>query len=134
MTQARRSETGAALQQLRKVLELERKLRYEDKAVYGGLDGFFRTLLERNGLPAESPVARAIRSLPSGGYRRLSAAARRRWLEQTLAALAEEVARRYPGIPLYTREIGPVIGVHGGPGLIGLAVVLAEEPPEERTT
>ena len=49
-------------------------------------------------------------------------------------ALAEEVARRYPGIPLYTREIGPVIGVHGGPGLIGIAVVLVEEPPEDSTT
>ena len=42
--------------------------------------------------------------------------------------LAEEVARRCPDVPVYTGRIGPVIGVHGGPGLIGMAVVLAEEP------
>jgi DegV family protein with EDD domain len=44
--------------------------------------------------------------------------------------LAGEVARRCPGVPVHTGAIGPVIGVHGGPGLVGLAVVLAEE---ERT-
>ncbi len=42
--------------------------------------------------------------------------------------LAQEIARRYPGVPVHTGRIGPVIGVHGGPGLIGLSVVLAEEP------
>ena len=45
--------------------------------------------------------------------------------------LAGEVARRCPGVPVHTGRIGPVIGVHGGPGLIGLAVVLAEEPGQE---
>ena len=43
--------------------------------------------------------------------------------------LETEVARRCPGVPVHIGAIGPVIGVHGGPGLIGLAVVLAEEPP-----
>ena len=43
--------------------------------------------------------------------------------------LAREVTRRCPGVPLHTGAIGPVIGVHGGPGLVGLAVVLAEEQP-----
>ena len=43
--------------------------------------------------------------------------------------LADEVARRCPGVPVHTGVIGPVIGVHGGPGLVGLAVVLAEEQP-----
>lgn len=42
--------------------------------------------------------------------------------------MASEVARRCPGIPVHTGKIGPVIGVHGGPGLIGLAVILAQEP------
>jgi DegV family protein with EDD domain len=42
--------------------------------------------------------------------------------------LSDEIKRRYPGIRVHTGKIGPVIGVHGGPGLIGLAVTLAEEP------
>lgn len=46
--------------------------------------------------------------------------------------LASEVARRCPGVPVHTGRIGPVIGVHGGPGLVGLAVVLAEEPPPRK--
>ncbi len=43
--------------------------------------------------------------------------------------LAEEVKRRCPGVSVHVGAIGPVIGVHGGPGLLGLAVVRAEEPP-----
>ncbi len=45
--------------------------------------------------------------------------------------LTEELARRYPGIPIHTGRIGPVIGVHAGPGLIGLAVVLTDRPASE---
>lgn len=40
--------------------------------------------------------------------------------------IRDAVAARCPGIPIHSGRIGPVIGVHGGPGLIGLAVVLAE--------
>jgi DegV family protein with EDD domain len=46
--------------------------------------------------------------------------------------LVEEVARRCPGVPVQIGRIGPVIGVHGGPGLIGLTVVLAEEPADQQ--
>jgi DegV family protein with EDD domain len=42
------------------------------------------------------------------------------------AYLREEVMKRCPGVPVYSGRIGPVIGVHGGPGLIGLAVVQTE--------
>jgi len=42
--------------------------------------------------------------------------------------LTDELTRRCPGIPIYSGRIGPVIGVHGGPGLIGLAVVMAAVP------
>ena len=44
--------------------------------------------------------------------------------------LAEELGRRCPGIPIQIVAIGPVIGVHGGPRVIGLVVVIAEEPLE----
>jgi DegV family protein with EDD domain len=49
-------------------------------------------------------------------------------------ALAEEIGRRFPDVPVITGEIGPVLAVHGGPGLVGIAVVLAEAPPRERAT
>ncbi len=46
--------------------------------------------------------------------------------------LADELARRCPAVPVYIGRIGPVIGVHGGPGLIGLAVVVAERAATEQ--
>jgi DegV family protein with EDD domain len=43
--------------------------------------------------------------------------------------IAEEVQRRRPGVPVHVGRFGPVLGVHGGPGMIGLVVVLTQEPP-----
>lgn len=54
---------------------------------------------------------------------------------QDARLLAEEVTRRCPGVPVHVGHLSPVIGVHGGPGVIGLAVVLAdgaEAPPADR--
>jgi fatty acid-binding protein DegV len=45
--------------------------------------------------------------------------------------LVSEVKKRHPDVPVYLGTMGPVIGVHGGPGIIGLAVVLAQPPREE---
>lgn len=39
--------------------------------------------------------------------------------------LEEEIRRRCPAASVRFGRIGPVIGVHGGPGLIGVAVVMA---------
>ena len=44
--------------------------------------------------------------------------------------LADEVAKRCPGVPVHLGTMGPVIGVHGGPGIIGLAVVTDQEQPD----
>lgn len=41
--------------------------------------------------------------------------------------LVEEVRRRRPGVKVHTARFGPVIGVHGGPGMIGLAVVVRDD-------
>lgn len=41
-------------------------------------------------------------------------------------ALAHRVSERLPGVPVHTGRIGPVIGVHGGPGLLGIIVVAGE--------
>ncbi len=48
--------------------------------------------------------------------------------------LTDTIRQRYPDIPIHEGRIGPVIGVHAGPGLIGLAVVLAEQPAGEART
>jgi DegV family protein with EDD domain len=40
-------------------------------------------------------------------------------------ALAEQVRVARPGVPLHVGRFGPVLGVHGGPGMLGLAVVEA---------
>ena len=42
-------------------------------------------------------------------------------------SLVEEVRRRRPGVQVHTARFGPVIGVHGGPGMIGLAVVVRDD-------
>jgi DegV family protein with EDD domain len=42
------------------------------------------------------------------------------------AALADRVRAARPGVPLIAGRFGPVLGVHGGPGMIGLAVVESE--------
>ncbi len=39
------------------------------------------------------------------------------------AALAERARTARPGVPLHLGRFGPVLGVHGGPGMIGIAVV-----------
>jgi fatty acid-binding protein DegV len=39
------------------------------------------------------------------------------------AALAERARTASPGVPLHLGRFGPVLGVHGGPGMLGLAVV-----------
>ena len=47
--------------------------------------------------------------------------------------LSEEVSRRFPEVTVHRGRFGPVLGVHGGPGLIGIAVVLAEEPASDNS-
>jgi DegV family protein with EDD domain len=42
--------------------------------------------------------------------------------------LAERVRARRPGVPLILGRFGPVLGVHGGPGMLGIAVIDREPP------
>jgi DegV family protein with EDD domain len=41
-------------------------------------------------------------------------------------ALTRRVSQRLPGVPVHTGRIGPVLGVHGGPGILGIIVVAGE--------
>ena len=40
-------------------------------------------------------------------------------------ALAARLRAAYPSVPLHLGRFGPVLGVHGGPGMLGIAVVEA---------
>ena len=82
------------------------------------------------------PVGR-VRTKPKALEALLAKAAEHRPIEQTMAAYATDsedfryVAKRLDGIaqdaPMVLGRIGPVIGVHAGPGLIAIAVVTATD-------
>jgi DegV family protein with EDD domain len=42
-------------------------------------------------------------------------------------ALAQRVRELLPGVPVHIGRLGPALGVHGGPGIIGMVVVQAEK-------
>jgi DegV family protein with EDD domain len=44
--------------------------------------------------------------------------------------LAARVVAERPHIPVHVGRLGPVIGVHGGPGIVGMAAVEEEKGPE----
>jgi DegV family protein with EDD domain len=41
--------------------------------------------------------------------------------------LAQRVREQLPSVPIYVGRLGPVLGVHGGPGIIGMVVIEAEK-------
>lgn len=41
--------------------------------------------------------------------------------------LAQRVRERLPQVPIHVGRLGPVLGVHGGPGIIGMVVIEAEK-------
>jgi len=41
--------------------------------------------------------------------------------------LAHRVRERLPDVPIYVGRLGPALGVHGGPGIIGMVIVEAEK-------
>jgi DegV family protein with EDD domain len=41
--------------------------------------------------------------------------------------LAQRVREQLPGVPIHVGRLGPVLGVHGGPGIIGTVVVEAQK-------
>lgn len=72
---------------LLKVLELERSKRFTDRAVTSGLDAFIRNITTNEGAQLSSHVFARLQALPVGGYRSMTPARRKEWLEETLAAI-----------------------------------------------
>jgi ATP-dependent DNA helicase RecG len=79
------AETG--IDNLRKVLELERAKGFADSAVLGGLDAYLRRFSQDRVPLSDQHLAAAIGSLPVGGYASLPSSERRRWLEGLLAIM-----------------------------------------------
>jgi ATP-dependent DNA helicase RecG len=72
---------------LRKILALERRLKFSDSAVVGGLDGYLLRFVEDNGIGHSHPVSRALQALPPGGYRALHPIPRERFVDALLRAV-----------------------------------------------
>ncbi len=70
---------------LRKMLAQERRRRFDDSAVSGGLDAFLRGALARAG--PSSPLYAAVAALPQTGYASLPASERAAWAERALTLL-----------------------------------------------
>jgi DegV family protein with EDD domain len=45
--------------------------------------------------------------------------------------LARRARERLPDVPIHVGRLGPVLGVHGGPGIIGMVVVKTKEADED---
>ena len=82
---------------LRKVLELERSKRFSDRAVTAGLDSFLKNLTTHEGSQLSSDVFAHIQSLPVAGYRSLTPARRKEWLEGVLGSLRPGGGKREAG-------------------------------------
>ena len=78
--------TGAA-DGLRKVLELERRRKFADTAVLGGLDQYLLHFARENGVSPEHRFSRVLQALPPGGYRALHPVQRRRVVVELLSAV-----------------------------------------------
>ncbi len=90
---------------LRKVLELERVKRFSDRAVTAGLDVFLKNITTHEGSQLSSDVFTGIQRLPVGGYKSLTPAYRKRWIEEMLDVLKAQ-ARGITSPPPRQREAG----------------------------
>ena len=74
-----------ALALLARILELEQRQGFTDRAIQGGLDQFLRDLIGRGEVASRTPLEAAILALPRKGYASMDPLQRRAWLQQTLA-------------------------------------------------
>ena len=85
---------AAPIEGLRKVLELERKKRYSDNAVIGGLDRYLLNFAQETGIPTSHRFVEVLKALPPGGYRALHVVQRERVVEELLRAASNGLPSR----------------------------------------
>jgi len=79
-----------AAEGLRKVLDLERRRKFADTSVIGGLDRYLLRFASDSGLSPGHGFSRVLQALPPGGYRALHPVQRRRVVEELLKAVDAE--------------------------------------------
>ena len=75
-----------AVEQLRKILALERQRKFRDTAVVGGLDGYLLNFAQGSSLSPSHKITKILKSLPFGGYRSLHPIQRKRVVDELSAA------------------------------------------------
>jgi ATP-dependent DNA helicase RecG len=105
--ESRRRLVEAAIDNLRKVLELERAKGFADSAVMGGLDTYLQRFCQSQVPLSNQHLAAAIRSLPGGGYASLPSSGRRRWLEELLAVVDDRSAGTGPSSGVKPETVAP---------------------------
>jgi ATP-dependent DNA helicase RecG len=103
----------AAIDNLRKVLELERAKGFADSAVYGGLDAYLQRLSQGGEMLSNEPLAAAMSSLPAGGYASLRSSGRRRWLEGLLAMMDDRSTGAKPSRAARSKTAAPAAPAAG---------------------
>jgi DegV family protein with EDD domain len=103
------------------------------QALVGSLLNFKPLILVKEGevLPVERPRSRAsamrrIVDVVASQGRIEKLAVAQGDAPEVLEDLARMVSERVPGVPVERAEIGIVLGTHAGPGLFGVAALLAE--------
>ena len=84
------SRLSEAAEGLRKVLDLERRRKFADTSVIGGLDRYLLRFASDSGLPPSHGFSRVLQALPPGGYHALHPVQRRRVVEELLKAVDAE--------------------------------------------
>ena len=95
-------------EQLRKILALERRRKFADTAVVGGLDGYLLHFTETTNVSPTHKFVKILKSLPFGGYRSLHPIQRKRVVDELAAAVENGVtaapARPKPSAPAKKRK------------------------------
>src|SRR5207244_13157983 len=84
------SRLSEAAEGLRKVLDLERRRKFADTSVIGGLDRYLLRFAGETQLSPGHAFSRVLQALPPGGYHALHPVQRRRFVEELLKAVEAE--------------------------------------------
>ena len=84
------SRLSEAAEGLRKVLDLERRRKFADTSVIGGLDRYLLRFAAETQLSPGHAFSRVLQALPPGGYHALHPVQRRRVVEELLKAVEAE--------------------------------------------
>ena len=98
-----------AAEGLRKVLDLERRRKFADTSVIGGLDRYLLRFAGETQLSPGHAFSRVLQALPPGGYHALHPVQRRRLVDELLKAVEAEPPAANDGDSDRNSEAGRII-------------------------